>query len=349
MISSKPVIILILSLALSCTLTSGQSYSPDTIWVNIQKIDSINFRHSLNILDHRIEDPRFISVYEKKKLLFFPVDQIVMTNQPVADILMKYQNEESDDKYLLNIHEYYIDQTSSLFKRNLKLIGALELSETGDSDTSLLGTFYYDQLIQKSKKLTDSISFTEALRFFTYQIVHDINAVCNDTAEITNPGDYHFRRGVTAAHKNLYITSDVFYGYTFWGFDAEVYFSDPEPSDKFSRKSHMFRYLNHINRESVAISRKISLLNYRLSDQWLFQNKHAFLIGFNKWHDIDEAKRTLEEILLFQITASQRICYNKLDNRGFTFGIGLMEEASYIIYNKPSFNIGFLISCGFKF
>ena len=111
----------------------------------------------------------------------------------------------------------------------------------------------------------------------------------------------------------------------------------------------MFRYLNYGNRESVAISRKVTLFNYRLSNQWLFQNKHAFLLGFNKWHDIDEEKRTIEEIFLFQLTASQRICYNRLDRKGFTFGIGLMEEASYILYNYPTFSLGFVISCGYKF
>ena len=349
MTPNKTVLIIILSLVLNCKITKGQSYVADTIRVKIQKNDSIKFRHSLKIVDNRIVDHRFISVYEKKKWLFFPIDQIVITNQPVAEGLMSYQKKGSFNKYLLNIHEYYIQQTSSLFKCIFKLNGALELSELDNTDTTFLGTFYYEQSLQKSKKLTDSTGYSEALNFYTNQIISDLNAVCSDTTEITKPGDYHFRRGVKAAHKNLYITSDVYYGFTFWGFDAEVYFSDPEPSEKFSRKSRMFRYLNYGNRESVAISRKVSLFNYRLSNQWLFQNKHAFLLGFNKWHDIDEEKRTIEEIFLFQLTASQRICYNRLDRKGFTFGIGLMEEASYILYNYPTFSLGFVISCGYKF
>lgn len=349
MIPNKTVVLIILSLVLNGRITKGQSYVADTIRVKFQKNDNIKFRHSLKIVDHRIEDHRFISVYEKKKWLFFPIDQIVITNQPVAEGLMSYQNEESFNKYLLNIRQFYIQQTSSLFKSNFKLNGALELSELGNTDTAFLGTFYYEQTLQKSKKLTDSIGYTEALSFYTNQIISDLNAVCSDTTEITKPGDYHFRNGAKVTHKNLYFTGDVYYGYIFWGFDVEVYFSDPEPSNKFSRKSHMFRYLNYGNRESMAISRKIYLFNYRLSNQWLFQNKHAFLLGFNKWHDIDEAKRTFEEIFLFQLTALQRICYNTLDRKGYTFGIGLMEEASYIFYNNPTFSIGFVISCGYKF
>jgi hypothetical protein len=349
MIRNKIVLILVLSLALNLQITKGQSYVADTIRVKIQKNDSILFRHSLKVVDHRIEDPRFVSVYEKKKWLFFPVDQIVTANQPVAEGLMSYQDKESHDKYLLDIHEYYIQQTSSLFKRNFKLNGAFELSELGNSDTTFLGSFYYEQTLQKSKKLLDSISYSEVLSLYTNLIISDLDAVCNNATKITKSGDYHFRSGAKTAPKNLYLTTDVYHGFNFWGFDAEVYFSDPEPSDKFSRNSRMFRYLNYTNRESMALSGKVTLLNYRLSDQWLFQNKHAFLLGFNNWHDIDEAKRTFEQILLFQLTASQRICYNMLDKKGITFGIGIMEEASYIIYNKPTFNIGFVISCGYKF
>ena len=111
----------------------------------------------------------------------------------------------------------------------------------------------------------------------------------------------------------------------------------------------MLRYLSYPNRESVSISSKIFLLNYRISNLLLFQNKSAFLIGFNKWHDIDEEERTLEQIFLFQITTTQRICLNKLDKKGIILGAGLMEEFSYIYSNNPSFNYGLMIHLGYKF
>jgi hypothetical protein len=347
--NGKLVLILILGLSLNFQLSISQSYIADTIKIGLQKNDSDKFHHALEVMDLRTEDPRFVSVYEKKKWLFFPVDQIVIADHSIADGLIRYQDEESKDNYLLNIHEYYIQQTSSLFKRSFKLNGSLELSEPGNTDTTLLGTLYYELPLQKRKKITDSIGYSEAHTYFTNLIIRDLNAACNDTSEITNPSAYHFRSGSKAAPKNLYLTSDFYYGFNFWGFDAEVYFSAPEPSNKFSRQSHMFRYLNYGNRESMAISGKVFTLNYRLSNQWLFQNKHAFLLGFNNWHDIDEAKRTFEQIFLFQLTASQRIYYNALDKKGFIFGIGLMEEASYIIYDKPIFNVGFVVSWGYKF
>ena len=111
----------------------------------------------------------------------------------------------------------------------------------------------------------------------------------------------------------------------------------------------MFRYLNYGNRQSVGFSAKVSLLNYRINDSWLFQNKHGFIFGFNKWNDVDEAKRTFEELFLFQYALSQRIVYNPLNKSGFIFGVGLMEEASYIIYNDPIFSVGVLFNCAYKF
>ena len=70
MATNKLFVILILNLVLNFSISKSQSYIADTIKVTIQENDSINFRYSLRITDHRKEDPRFISVYEKKKLLF---------------------------------------------------------------------------------------------------------------------------------------------------------------------------------------------------------------------------------------------------------------------------------------
>ena len=111
----------------------------------------------------------------------------------------------------------------------------------------------------------------------------------------------------------------------------------------------MFRYLNYGNRQSVAFSPNVSLFNYRINNNWLFQNKHGFIFGFNKWNDVDEAKRTIEELFLFQYAFSQRITHNSINKNGLVFGLGLFEEASYIIYNDPIFNVGVLLHCAYKF
>ena len=78
----------------------------------------------------------------------------------------------------------------------------------------------------------------------------------------------------------------------------------------------MLRYLHFENRQSVAFSSGIKYLNYRYNQKWLLQNKSAFLLGFNKWDDVDEESRTLEELFLFQYTMTQKATFNTLD-KGF--------------------------------
>ncbi len=46
---------------------------------------------------------------------------------------------------------------------------------------------------------------------------------------------------------------------------------------------------------------------------------------------------------------TQQINYNPLDKKGFVFGLGLMEDAHYIIYHKIKLNVGLSLNCAYKF
>lgn len=248
------------------------------------------------------------------------------------------------------MHEFYLKHNETMFNRQLKLNGAFEFSAiTPTGDTNLLGTFYYEEYSSNKKKQPLTIAYEQALTSFRDTFIYDLNHVSASNSGYNKPGDFHFRKGVPPAQKNLYVSTDAFYGITFWGLDAEVWFSSPEPAQKFNRKTRMFRYLNYSNRQTVALSAGVSQFNYRINQRWLFQNKWAFLLGFNKWSDVDEKKRTLEEIFTLQLTATQKISFNPLDQSGFVFGAGLMEEVSYIIYNNPFIHVGAVFSVAYKF
>lgn len=329
----------------------GQTYVADTLIADLQKDSLLSFNHTLRVSDKRDAHPNFISIYEKKKWLFFPVDQVVLTAQPLAKGFEQQLSGRSSDLYALDIHEFYIKHSESTFKRTLRLDGAFELSKIEPAgDSILLGVFYYGTNVSYKKKgQSIELAYSDILTQFKKEFIYDLNIVSSDTLKNYKKGEYHFRKGASIAPKNFYVSTDVYYGYTFWGFDAEIWFSSPEPSQKFNRKSRMFRYLNYGNRQSVAFSTGVSQLNYRVNEKWLFTNKRAFLIGFNKWNDVDEEMRTLEEMFLFQFSMTQRICYNKLDKSGLVFGVGFIEEASYIIYNTPMVNFGVVLSCAYKF
>ena len=322
----------------------------DTLIVKFSSDSVLSFNHTMYVDDSREDSPNFISIYEKKKWLFFPVDQIVLLDRPLADGFEYHLNSKKGEPYHLDIHEFYIDNTTSMFKRTLNVNGAFQLSKIqAPGDSLLMGAFYYENSAKFKKKKEVDVAYSEAINNFKSELIRDLNVVCSDSFKTGRQGQNHFRSGSIAAPKNLYVSTDVYYGYTFWGFDAEIYFSSPEPAQRFSRKSRMFRFLQYENRQSAAFSPRVSYLNYRITGKWLFQNKSAFLMGFNKWYDIDEENRTFEEIFLFQYSMIQRFTLNKIDQGGLVFGVGLIEEASYVIYNRPMFNVGLVLNFAYKF
>jgi len=327
----------------------SQKYIADTLIVPFDSIQLIKFEPTLNVIDLRKEPPQFLSIYEKKKWLFFPVDQIILSKTPIAERLEMDISGGGQNQYQLDIYEFYINHYETMFKRTLRLEGSFELMKIDENgNKNLLGTFYYNESLASKLKEPVVQAYTNSMNTFKIDFVNDLNHITQSDSSYKNPGDYHFRKGAKIAPKNLYLSTDWYYGYTFWGMDAELWFSSPEPSKKFKRKTRMLRYLNYGERQSIALSAGVSQYNYRLTDDWIFQNKGAFLLGFNKWNKVETQSRTLEEMFLFQLSFSQKICLNKLDKNGFVFGAGLMEEMSYIIYNNPMVNVGLVVSLAYK-
>jgi len=330
--------------------TFAQSYVADTLTINFSSGILKKFPSVLKTLDFRDENPRFVSMFEKKKFLFFPVDQIVLTPKPLTCYFENNLQLNAYPAYQLDIHDFYLHYNESWFNRSVKLNAYMGLSKIdARNDTTYLGIFYYEESKKFKKKDSIAYCYNNLWNRFASGFYSDLSVIVSDSVPNHQTTRYHFRKGQKAAKKNLYISTDVYYGYTFGGIDADIWFSEPEMAQKFKRNPRMFRYLNYGNRQSVGFSAKVSLLNYRINDSWLFQNKHGFIFGFNKWNDVDEAKRTFEELFLFQYALSQRIVYNPLNKSGFIFGVGLMEEASYIIYNDPIFSVGVLFNCAYKF
>lgn len=324
----------------------SQAYVADTITVNFSDIFNQSLQYNVNAAESRIENVNFISVFEKKKLLVFPVDQIVVTNKPLKNYFVNVTNNNQQPGYFLNIHEFYINYNESIFNKTLKLDTYIGLSRIDNlTDTTYLGVFYYQKKIKCNKKHTISQNYTNLYNTFSSDFNNSFKQVIDSSA--TKPGN--FIPHLHVAPKNFYVSIDAIYGYNFYGVDAEIWFSEPELSNKFKRKARLFRYLQYKNRKSAGFSTNVSQFNYRINQNWLFTNKNCFLFGFNQWLDIDENKRKFEEMFLLQYSFAQRITYNKLNKTGLTLGVGLFEEASYILYNKPFFSAGLIINIAYKF
>jgi hypothetical protein len=331
-----------------------QKWVADSITIQFGKqenIEGLSFNIS-EAIDHRIIFPEFISVFERKKLLFFPVDQVVKTTKPLAyHFEQKFHTDSFGvTNYITDIHDFTIKNSSSPGKRTLALFATIELSEiVNDRDTSLVGTFYYERSFSHKKKQDVTDGYEQLLEKWCQQYASDILSVEEDIDLKVPDLLYYFRRGERAVKKNFYISADLFAGLNFWGVDGELWFSEPEGNRIFNRNSTIIRYVNHPTFQAIAFGSNLRHWNYRINHNWLFTNKMAMLMGVNNWKDMDTANHKLEEILFFNGSMNQRFNFNSLDKTGVVFGIGIMEDLHYIIYHRVGFNIGASVNCAYKF
>jgi hypothetical protein len=331
-----------------------QKWVADTITVGFGSYDKIeNSSFSLvDVKDYRTTFPEYISVFEQKKWLFFPVDQIVKTNQPLSVNLKNkfHPGKQIAGTYSTSIYQFNIKNSKVLGRRTLSLFSTLELSEIDPTnDTILVGSFYYERTLPQKKKENIESGYEKLIEDWCKQFGDDIQSVQNGL-DLARPGQmYYFRRGANAVGKNFYTSVDLFAGLHFWGIDGELWFSEPEGNRIFNRSAGVIRYLNFPDFQSIAVGGNVRRWNYRISDSWLFTHKMALLLGVNNWKDMKTTSHKLEEILLFDASMTQQINFNPLDKTGFVFGLGLMEDVHYIIYHKIKFNIGLSLNCAYKF
>jgi hypothetical protein len=60
------------------------------------------------------------------------------------------------------------------------------------------------------------------------------------------------------------------------------------------------------------------------------------------------ADHRFEEMILFNLSATQLIQLNQLDQRGIVAGIGLMENLHYIIHHKPTLKVALVANISLK-
>ncbi len=344
---------IVLTLFLYSSLQAkAQSWTADTIKV---PFGSITFDNSTFQLckgkDSREVHPSFISVYERKKGLVFPVDQIVIAEKPLVEHLkIKFSARQKElDVYFPLIARFDIIQTQSLFKREFRLNSAIELWQiNSQKDTMLVGTLYHEKIFSQKKKRPVAEGYIQTIDEWASSFQGDVIAVQQEV-DLLMPGQLtHFRRGKTTLKPDLYLSGDLFFGVDFWGVDGELWFSNPERGKRYFRTSRLLRYQEHSLVRSVALGNNVDLFNFRFFPNCLFTNKTAFMIGFNNWKDMKTANHKFEEILLFELSAIQKISYNRFDKKGVSAGIGMMESFRYIIHHKPELKIALVLNLAIK-
>ena len=332
---------------------NAQKWVADSITVELGQHpeDKLTTLSIVKADDERDIKPQIISIFEQKKALFFPVDQVVKTRKPLGVELQNKFTPDSivADNYAIDIHNFNIVPTKSLGKRSFMLFSTIEVAKHTNQDSVFLGTFYYEQSFIQKAKLPIVDGYEKLLDEWMRRFTSDVLTVGSGVDVTLNQPLYRFRRGKHAVNKNFYTGAEFFAGLNFWGVDGEIWFSEPEGNMIFNRTIRLMRYVNHPDFQSIAFGNSVRLWNYRISDKWLFTHKIAFLMGINNWKDMQTVSHKLEEILLVDLSFTQRINYNRFDQKGLVFGFGLMEDAHYIIYHQPKLKVGLSLSCSYKF
>ncbi|MDA3879286.1 MAG: hypothetical protein PF436_02760 [Prolixibacteraceae bacterium] len=344
------IVALIILAAFGCKTTSAQQWVADTLTVSVWFPDTT--RSSANIKtvnDNRNCSPKLLSVYEEKKLLIFPVDQVVQTTKPLSSIIQKQLSTPTSETsaFDIDIQQFNIERTSSMFKNQYKLYASIGIQETGAPATT--GTLYYEQTTTQNRKATDETAYVNVIQNWGEKFTSDLHAIGHGLDTMIAGSVPRFRRGSPPAGQNFYVETEFFAGLRFWGIDAALWFSEPEGSTIFNRSIRMMRYVEHPNVRAIAFGRDIRRWNYRLNDRWLFDNKIVLLFGINNWKDMDTSAHKLEEILYMNTSFTQRVTFNQRDKSGLIFGVGVIEDVHYIIHHRIKLNIGVSLSCAYKF
>jgi hypothetical protein len=331
-----------------------QKWVADTVTVSFGTsgpFENSNFR-LLQGIDLRPEFPSFVSVYERKKAYYFPVDQIVKLDGPLCVRLSEKFVPASPDVpvYLPTVYEFIATNYRKGRKQEFVLNATIQLQQIMPAgDTVMLGTFYFGNNVSIPKREAHAKGYEMLLDDWARRFNNDLLSAQQQLDVVMPEKLYHFRRGQAAVRKNFYTSAEVFVGRTFWGIDGELWFSHPESQQKFDRTSRMVRYQSHPNVQSISFGSKISSINYRLKPNWVVSNKTAFMLGINNWKDMETERHKFEEIFLLNASATQKISYNTLDKTGFVFGLGLMENLTYIVYHDPELKLGLVINAAYKF
>lgn len=342
----------VLCLFLMPTYLFAQNWVADTLSISLGVNDTLQYSFSIDrVMDSRPEQERFVSVYEKKKFLFFPVDQIVRTEKPLQlEFLNKFEQDSINiPKFAVDISRFYLNEVTGLGVREVTLSTTFELSRLEKEDTSFLGTLYYEFPHQVKKKVPLTDAYEKTIDAWGAQLNKDLTLIDKNLDVVLKDNLYHFRRGAKPIKKNFYTELELFGGLNYWGIDGELWFSEPEGNRIFTRQVGIMRYVSLPTHQAVAIGKNVRMWNYRVNDQMLFTNKIAVLIGFNNWKDMGTTSHKLEELAYFNASFTQRINFNQLDQTGLVFGLGIMEDFSYVIYHQPQVRIGLTANCAYKF
>ena len=348
----KIVAIGILLVSLS-KMVQGQKLLPDTIYVNFYA-DSLIQLNQLSVteaVDNRNEDPRFVRYGSKRKFLLIPVDQEIYTHHPITREILKGipSDTVASRIFTIKLEKFEIEKERGRLSSTDVLVADIPVYEKVGDTNIWRGTLFYDYPYVPESKKEDLIQSTEnLLRKWHTDFKLDLMSLRSDNGA----GDpLHSNLVTNPEIKSLYLNTGLsaFYGYNWWGFQGEAFFSRPESDSRNKYIGGIVRYHNNPDYEALAFGRRAEHFFFRRNNRWVFDTDLNLLIGFCKWKNVDKENPTLYQVFDFELSSTQSFIYNPLNKKGITFRLGLIENLSYVIGKTIKFHIGGLIGIGAKF
>jgi hypothetical protein len=329
----------------------AQKMVQDTILVPFGETNHQTIPYPLDeIKDLRPKLDQVLDIVEKNRYVFFPVDHLVVTPEPMAKNIENFfidTLEKPATRYKLEIEDFRVYPVNGMLFSYHRLDAAIRVIQDNEYKGLLL---YNEELPRKifgKEKIEQSYHY--ALEQWQFHFISDMNRLPGYEIDNWQEGFYNFRPGQESARRYLNITTKTTRLLSGWLFDGEINFSTYEARAKKHENGNMIRFRDAEKFQSFGIGRKSEHLRIRISPRFEFDLHSIFILGINKWKDVEEANRRLEEVVLFNYTLGQEILYNPFANSGLLAGIGIVEDVHYIIHHRVQFSPGISLKIGIKF
>ncbi|MFC1476950.1 hypothetical protein ACFL6L_00620 [candidate division KSB1 bacterium] len=307
-------------------------------------------------VEGRIALSKLIGRYEKNRYLFIPVDLLICTEYPIANVLADSLNSFPEDpekpRIKLSIEEFWVTKkTNSRLYPHYVLNAAVRLdhkSETGSPDSSVRMLY---EITSRAPLFGDNLKkgFESVLRKWQDEFYDDLSVIADGNISHHLKNLDNFRTGEYSGRRNNMYAGIDFTAYSDgWATDYEILFSHRETKNRFIRNGYLMRYRKSEDFDAIEYGLTDDILFHRLHDSIVLRGKAQIFFGINRWNDLDESDHKIYDALLFNVSLSQSIMYNPLDKRSFTFGAGIMEDVYYIWSKDFQFRMGFMIHLGIK-
>ncbi len=322
-------------------LLYGQKFVSDSLVVDFGNSSLTKINAVVDtVIDQRKLAPNCIAITEKKKYFKVPIDYRILTSKPLRVGFSEMFSNKSDSTIINNIRleikEFVIKSESNFLKEKYTCDAIISVYSVKKTNIGYIGALSYEFQGAEFKSIKHpQIGYEVFIDSWKTAFIADMNAIILHSSVDTSFSLPNLIKVSSDFRKNMILSTEVAIGLDSWLIDGEIMFSRPEPQPEFYRQGYILRFRREKRYESIEFSISNKQYNYRLNNNFVFVFKPKLFWGLNYWNKNEYSKHGLEDVFLFDFSATQSILYNPFYKTGIVCGLGIMENATYI-YSEPT-------------